>query len=104
LSRWAATGWVEGKGKTPEAKSSDGKRDFFLVAKSGRGAVYAGLFDQIFEFAEQLIEMGKAYFAICRRGTTISRVAGQAGMDSPFGTTPEKLSFPEMKAGSFRMK
>jgi len=60
-------------------------------------------FDQIFEFAEQLIEMGRLTFAICRGGHDKYRGAGQAGdgfaVPEPDAGGNLEL-FQKMKAGS----
>jgi glutaminyl-tRNA synthetase len=75
---WLVSGWagdklgLKTKGQTPETISGDGKRDFYLPPVVG-GEKSAALepfyasdyFDQIYDYAEQLIEKGRAFV---RRG------------------------------------
>ena len=77
---WLIGGWAEDRlglkqhGKTPEAKTVDGKNDFFLPPVFGTSEnerkhadvklepFYASdYFDQIYEFALELIKRGKAF-------------------------------------------
>src|ERR1041385_8765681 len=76
---WLIGGWandrlgLKPKGKTPETVNSNGKSDFYLAPTVGQSAIgnrqsaiveplYASdYFDQIYEYAVQLIKKGKAY-------------------------------------------
>jgi glutaminyl-tRNA synthetase len=122
---WLIGDWAEDrlglkpKGKTPETISGDGKRDFFLPAIFGTSEIerknsatkfepfYASdYFDQIYDYAEQLIERGKAFvcdlspfFLEAYRGAP-----DKPGKDSPFrNRTPEENLdlFRRMKDGEF---
>jgi glutaminyl-tRNA synthetase len=71
--RWLIAGWADHclglkpRGKTPETVVRDGKTDFLLPAVVGRAngdlePFYASdYFEQLYEFALQLIRKGKAY-------------------------------------------
>jgi glutaminyl-tRNA synthetase len=117
---WLIDGWAEDKlglkpkGKTPEAQSANGKPDFHLppvVGKSHRDAslepFYASdYFDQIYEFALQLIRQGKAY--VCDLSATdMDEYRGspdRPGKESPFRnrSVEESLDlFTRMKNGEF---
>src|SRR5882724_4638668 len=70
IGDWATDKYgLKPKGKTPEAQSASGKPDFFLPAVVGKTHDDATLepfyasdyFEQIYEYAVQLIKKGKAY-------------------------------------------
>jgi glutaminyl-tRNA synthetase len=117
--RWLIGGWADdrltlkARGKTPETIEAQGKRDFFLPGETGTRAdahmepFYASdYFDQLYEYAEQLIRKGAAY--VCDlspadtdayRGTPDS-----PGKESPWRSrsAEENLDlFRRMKAGEF---
>ncbi len=67
---WLVAGWANSnlglkeKGKTPEAVSSNGKSDFVMspTTKPGAEPFYASdYFDQIYDYAVELIKKGKAF-------------------------------------------
>jgi glutaminyl-tRNA synthetase len=124
---WLIGGWADDKlglkekGKSAETRTVDGKPDFLMPAVVGQrlpsniGTLEARLepfyasdyFDQIYEFAVQLIRKGKAY--VCDlspedtdkyRGTP-----DRPGTNSPFRerSVEESLDlFARMKAGEFK--
>jgi glutaminyl-tRNA synthetase len=122
---WLIGDWAEDRlglkpqGKTPETISGDGKRDFFLppifgVSRAERQnsdakfePFYASdYFDQIYDYAEQLIEQGKAF--VCDLSPADMEAYRGApdrpGKDSPFRNREieENLGlFQRMKAGEF---
>ncbi len=118
--RWLISGWADQNiamkpaGKTPELSEANGKQDFFMApviaptAGESRPAVsvepfYASdYFDQIHEYAVQLIRKGKAYVDdLTPEDTDIYR---QQGKDSPFRNRPVEESldlFARMRAGEF---
>jgi len=114
---WLINGWADkqlglkSKGKTPEAISGDGKRDFYLASShqptTNVEPFYASdYFDQIYDYAEQLIEKGKAF--VCDLSPTDMEMYRGApdrpGKDSPFRnrSIEENLDFfQRMKAGEF---
>lgn len=117
---WLIGGWANDKlglkprGKTPEAASSNGKADFFLPAVVGHSHTDTKLepfyasdyFDQIYDYAVQLIKKGKAYVDdLSAEDTDKYRGApDRPGKDSPFRTrsTEENLDlFTRMKKGEF---
>jgi glutaminyl-tRNA synthetase len=105
------------KGKTPDVIAEEGKRDFFLpaVTKSEIGnrkseifePFYASdYFDQIYDYAEQLIERGKAFVCdLSPADMEFYRGApDRPGKDSPFrNRTPEENLdlFRRMRDGEF---
>jgi glutaminyl-tRNA synthetase len=112
------------KGKTPETISGDGKRDFYLAATQRASGIlpedsadkmsaahlepfYASdYFDQIYDYAEQLIERGKAFVCdLSPADMEFYRGApDRPGKDSPFrNRTPEENLdlFRRMKDGEF---
>ncbi len=132
---WLIGGWADDKlglkekGKTPEARTVEGKSDFFMPAVVGQASslshqsttslkdrqdacptvepFYASdYFSPIYEFAVQLIRKGRAY--VCDlspedtekyRGTP-----DRPGQNSPFRERPVEESldlFARMKAGEF---
>jgi glutaminyl-tRNA synthetase len=116
---WLISGWADDKlgmkpkGKTPEIIAEEGKRDFYLAPITGKGGgellepFYASdYFDQIYDYAEQLIEKGKAFvcdlspfFVDAYRGAP-----DRPGKDSPWRnrSIAENLDlFQRMKAGEF---
>ncbi len=120
---WLISGWADDKlglkpkGKTPEIIAEEGKRDFYL-APAEQSAIrnpqsalvepfYASdYFDQIYDYAEQLIEKGKAYVCdLSAAETEAYRGApDRPGKDSPWRnrTVAENLDlFQRMKKGEF---
>jgi glutaminyl-tRNA synthetase len=123
---WLIGGWADDKlglketGKTAEARTVDGKPDFFMPAVVGQrmpsniGTLEARLepfyasdyFDQIYEFAVQLIRKGKAYVCdLSAEDTDKYRgTPDRPGTNSPFRERPVEESldlFARMKAGEF---
>jgi glutaminyl-tRNA synthetase len=117
---WLIGDWAEDrlglkpKGKTPETISGDGKRDFYLPPSTldprPSAAVepfYASdYFDQIYDYAEQLIERGKAFVCdLSPADMEFYRGApDRPGKDSPFrNRTPEENLdlFRRMRDGEF---
>jgi len=122
---WLIGDWAEDrlglkpKGKTPETISGDGKRDFFLPTIFGTSETerknsdtkfepfYASdYFDQIYDYAEQLIERGKAFVCdLSPADMEFYRGApDRPGKDSPFrNRTPEENLdlFRRMRDGEF---
>jgi glutaminyl-tRNA synthetase len=116
---WLVSGWagdklgLKTKGQTPETISGDGKRDFYLPPVVG-GEKSAALepfyasdyFDQIYDYAEQLIEKGRAFVCdLSAADMELYRGApDRPGQDSPFRdrSVEESLNlFQRMKAGEF---
>jgi glutaminyl-tRNA synthetase len=123
---WLIAGWADDrlgfkpKGKTPDTITSNGQPDFFLgpvlpvplaeVRKPKSEVVepfYASdYFDQLFEYALQLIRKGKAYVCDLSPGDTdeYRGAPDRPGKDSPFRdrSVEENLDlFQRMKAGEF---
>ncbi len=121
---WLIAGWADQnlglkeKGKTPEMIASNGTRDFYLkasvgaVPKTGAGKTavepfYASdYFDQLYEYAEELIRKGKAYVCdLTPKETDEYRGApDRPGKDSPWRnrSTEECLDlFRRMREGEF---
>ena len=114
---WLISGWADKelglkpKGKTPEAISGDGRRDFYLAPATGPAIsvepFYASdYFDQIYDYAEQLIEKGRAFVCdLSPADMELYRGApDRPGKDSPFRnrSVEENLDlFQRMKAGEF---
>ena len=116
---WLISGWADDKlgmkpkGKTPEIIAEEGKRDFYLAPVTGKGGrellepFYASdYFDQIYDYAEQLIEKGKAFVCdLSPADTDAYRGApDRPGKDSPWRNRniAENLDlFQRMKAGEF---
>jgi glutaminyl-tRNA synthetase len=122
---WLIGDWAEDrlglkpKGKTPETISGDGKRDFFLAATFGTSGTerknsatkfepfYASdYFDHIYDYAEQLIERGKAFVCdLSPADMEFYRGApDRPGKDSPLrNRTPEENLdlFRRMRDGEF---
>ena len=116
---WLISAWADDKlglkpkGKTPEAIAEDGHRDFYLapVTKSEMGnqksemfePFYASdYFDQIYDYAEQLIEKGKAF--VCDLTPEQTDEYRRNALESPFRnrSVEENLDlFQRMKAGEF---
>ncbi len=118
---WLISGWAEDRlglkphGKTPETIAENGKRDFYLPAVFGTSEAerkhsdvklepfYASdYFDQIYDYAEQLIEKGKAF--VCDLSPDETDEYRRKGKPSPF--RDRKISenldlFQRMKAGEF---
>jgi len=117
---WLIGGWatdkygLKPKGKTPETHSLNGKTDFFLPPIIGKTHSDASLepfyasdyFDQLYEYAIQLIKKGKAYVDdLSAEDTDKYRGApDRPGKDSPWRNRPvaENLDlFTRMKSGEF---
>ena len=118
---WLISGWAEDRlglkpaGKTPETIASNGDRDFYLPAVFGTSEAerkhsavklepfYASdYFDQIYDYAEQLIEKGLAY--VCDLSPEETDEYRRNAKESPFRNreTSENLDlFQRMKAGEF---
>ncbi len=115
IGDWATDKYgLKPKGKTPEGKPANGKPDFFLPAVVGKTHHDAGLepfyasdyFDQIYEYAVQLIKKGKAYVDdLSAEDTDKYRGApDRPGKDSPWRnrSVEENLDlFTRMKNGEF---
>jgi len=112
---WLISGWADDKlglkekGKTPETIAEEGRRDFFLPAVVGKKKsellepFYASdYFEQIYDYAEQLIEKGKAF--VCDLTPDQTDEYRRNGKASPFRDRriEENLNlFQRMKAGEF---
>ncbi len=125
---WLIGGWADNKlglkpkGKTPETIASSGKPDFYLPAVVGRAGsplpadgahgvtrptdvepFYASdYFDQIYDYAEQLIEKGKAF--VCDLTPDETDEYRRQAKESPFRnrSVEENLDlFRRMKNGEF---
>ncbi len=115
--KWLIEGWADHclglkpVGKTPETRDVGGKRDFFLPAagecKTPLEPFYASdYFDQIYEWAVELIKKGKAYVCdLSPEDTDAYRGSpDKPGKDSPFRnrSVEESLDlFTRMKNGEF---
>jgi len=117
--QWLIQGWADQclglkpAGKTPAAQTVDGRPDFYLPAVAGQKAsaafepFYASdYFDQIYEYARQIIKLGKAYVCdLSPEDTDAYRGSPDVpGKDSPFRnrSIEESLDlFQRMKAGEF---
>ncbi len=112
--RWLIGGWanralgMKPRGKTPELRNVNGKPDFCLEPASDSTSsslepfFASDYFDQIHEYAVQLIKSGKAYVDDLSPEDTDS--FRQAGKDSPFRNRPVEESldlFARMRAGEF---
>jgi glutaminyl-tRNA synthetase len=117
---WLINGWADKqlglkpKGKTPETVAEEGKRDFYLAPSILNSPLSTNVepfyasdyFDQIYDYAEQLIEKGKAFVCdLSPADMELYRGApDRPGKDSPFRNRPveENLDlFQRMKAGEF---
>jgi glutaminyl-tRNA synthetase len=117
---WLISGWatdnygLKPKGKTPETTTNSGTSDFHLPAVVGKTHQDATLepfyasdyFDQIYEYAVQLIKKGKAYVCdLSPADTDAYRGApDRPGKDSPWRnrSIEENLDlFTRMKNGEF---
>jgi glutaminyl-tRNA synthetase len=117
---WLIGGWADDKlglkprGKTPEAQAPGGKPDFYLPPVEGGSTrdkslepFYASdYFEQIYEFAVQLIRKGRAY--VCdlspKEMDEYRGAPDRPGKDSPFRnrSVEESLDlFTRMKKGEF---
>jgi len=117
---WLVGGWagknlgLKEKGKTPETIAGNGKRDFYLPAAAhgagnplpADGALepfYASdYFDQLYDYAEQLIEKGKAF--VCDLTPDETDEYRRNAKESPFRnrSVEENLDlFRRMKTGEF---
>ncbi|MGB8356909.1 MAG: glutamine--tRNA ligase [Chthoniobacteraceae bacterium] len=116
--KWLIDGWADGDlgmkpvGKTPETVSVNGAPDFQILAVTGETKVtvepfYASdYFEQLYEYALQLIKKGKAYVCDLTPEETDSYrgAPDMPGKDSPYRnrTIEENLDlFTRMKAGEF---
>ncbi len=118
--KWLIEGWADDrlglkpKGKTSAAQTVNGKQDFHLPAVTHHAPrttplepFYASdYFDQIYEFAVQLIKLGRAYICdLSPKDTEEFRGSpDRPGKDSPFRnrSVEESLDlFARMKAGEF---
>jgi glutaminyl-tRNA synthetase len=117
---WLIGGWADTKlglkpkGKTPEPGTKEGRPDFHLPAVVGRSHRDSALepfyasdyFEQIYQFALELIRQGKAYVCdLSPKETDEYRGApDRPGKDSPFRnrTAEESLDlFQRMRKGEF---
>jgi glutaminyl-tRNA synthetase len=117
---WLIAGWADDKlglkvkGATPETIAEEGKRDFYLAPSTINSQPSTHLepfyasdyFDQIYDYAEQLIEKGKAFVCdLSAADMEIYRGApDRPGKDSPFRnrSAEENLDlFTRMKNGEF---
>jgi glutaminyl-tRNA synthetase len=115
---WLIAGWADDKlglkpkSATPETIAEEGKRDFYLAPVAGKQSAtlepfYASdYFDQIYDYAEQLIEKGNAFVCdLSAADMEIYRGApDRPGKNSPFRerSVEENLNlFQHMKAGEF---
>jgi glutaminyl-tRNA synthetase len=116
---WLLGGWADKnlglkpKGKTPETIAEEGKRDFYLPAVVPAGSpepkaqnlepFYASdYFDQLYDYAEQLIEKGKAF--VCNLTPDETDEYRRNAKESPYHNRPvaENLDlFQRMKKGEF---
>jgi glutaminyl-tRNA synthetase len=117
---WLVAGWADDKlglkprGKTPEAQTPGGKPDFYLPPVEGGSTrdkslepFYASdYFEQIYDFAVQLIKKGRAY--VCdlspKEMDEYRGAPDKPGKDSPFRnrSVEESLDlFIRMKKGEF---
>jgi glutaminyl-tRNA synthetase len=118
--RWLISAWADDKlglkpkGKTPEVQALNGKADFYLPPELGRRDAGSSLepfyasdyFDQIYEYALQLIKKGVAYVDdLSPEDTDKYRGApDRPGKESPFRgrSIEENLDlFTRMKNGEF---
>jgi glutaminyl-tRNA synthetase len=115
--KWLIGGWADDRlglkpqGKTPEAPTINGKRDFYLPPVTQAGTevepFYASdYFDQIYEYAVQLTKKGMAYVDdLSAEDTDKYRGApDRPGKESPFRnrSVEENLDlFARMKNGEF---
>ena len=116
---WLIRGWADDKlglkpkGHAPETIAEEGQRDFYLAPVIGGKPsntlepFYASdYFDQIYDYAEQLIEKGRAFVCdLSAADMELYRGApDRPGQDSPFRnrSVEENLNlFQRMKAGEF---
>jgi glutaminyl-tRNA synthetase len=114
---WLIKGWADhclglkAKGQLPVEQTSGGKKDHYLgpVATGEAGAepfFASDYFDQIYDYAVELIKKGKAYVCdLSPEDTDKFRGApDKPGVDSPFRDRPVAESlylFGRMKAGEF---
>ncbi len=116
---WLISAWADdklglkAKGMSPETLAEDGKRDFYLPAatqadreqrksESFEPFYASDYFDQIYDYAEELIEKGKAF--VCDLTPDQTDEYRRNGLESPFRnrTVEENLDlFQRMKAGEF---
>jgi glutaminyl-tRNA synthetase len=115
--RWLISGWADQqiglkpKGRTPETIAGEGRRDFYLApadqSSPAAEPFYASdYFGQIYDYAEQLIEKGRAFVCdLSPADMELYRGApDRPGKDSPFRnrSIEENLDlFQRMKAGEF---
>ncbi|MHB1305977.1 MAG: glutamine--tRNA ligase/YqeY domain fusion protein [Limisphaerales bacterium] len=117
--RWLIAGWADQclglkvRGRTPERGMIDHRPDFFQAPAPGGAAAadvepfYASdYFEQLYDFAGQLIRLGKAYVCDLSPADTDTYRGSpdRPGQDSPFRQRPVEESldlFRRMKAGEF---
>jgi len=113
---WLIRGWADDqlglkpKGKTPEAITSDGQPDFYLppvdLSTAAEPFYASDYFEQLYDYAVQLIRKGKAYVCdLSAEDTDKYRGApDRPGQDSPWRnrSVAENLDlFTRMKHGEF---
>ncbi|MBI2925453.1 MAG: glutamine--tRNA ligase/YqeY domain fusion protein [Verrucomicrobia bacterium] len=120
--KWLISGWADDrlglkpKGKTPEAQTVNGQPDFYLPPAPSTinhqpstplEPFYASdYFDQLYEYAVQLVKKSKAYVCDLSPGDTdgYRGAPDRPGKDSPFrdrGVEENLDLFQRMKAGEF---
>ncbi len=115
--KWLISGWADHclafkvKGRVPEARTIEGKQDFYLGGTVGDGAnvepfFASDYFEQLYAFAAELIKKGKAYVCdLNAADTELYRGApDRPGKESPFRSRSVEESldlFARMKAGEF---
>jgi glutaminyl-tRNA synthetase len=113
---WLISGWADDKlglkpkGKTPETIATNGTRDFYLAPSTldtrpstAVEPFYASdYFDQIYDYAEQLIEKGRAY--VCDLTPDETDEYRRQAKESPYrnrSVDENRDLFRRMKAGEF---
>jgi glutaminyl-tRNA synthetase len=116
---WLISAWADDKlglkpkGKTPETIAESGVRDFYLAPatkseiENRKSEIFepfyaSDYFDQIYDYAEQLIEKGRAF--VCDLTPEQTDEYRRNALESPFRnrTVEENLDlFQRMKAGEF---
>ncbi|HVU27345.1 MAG TPA: glutamine--tRNA ligase/YqeY domain fusion protein [Verrucomicrobiae bacterium] len=113
---WLISGWADKnlglkeRGKMPETIAEEGKRDFYLPptskSKIAEPFYASDYFDQLYDYAEQLIERGKAY--VCdlspKEVDEFRGAPDRPGKESPWcnRSVEENLDlFRRMKNGEF---
>jgi len=108
---WLINGWADnqlglkGKNQTPVAQIINGKNDFYLAQTSGKDGqpFYASdYFDQIYEYAIELLKKGKAF--VCDLTPEQTDEYRRLGKASPFrdrSVAENQDLFTRMKNGEF---